>query len=253
MTLAAAVARLLLPLLAVAPSPAAPPGSSCERARYFLLNYHLAASYLDSCESELAAAPRVGAQNEERLALRARLLLVRGDREEDGRAKVARYAAARAAADSLRAANERNPLGHVWWAAAHGSLLRLRGIAAAATGAAQVRAENERALELDPNCALAGYALGRMYAELPGLLGGSPGKAEMWLRRGVTSQPNYTIIRLELARVLSRQGRRGEAAAELRRLLAVQEPTNPAESVLHDRPSAETLLRQFTGLQPSVD
>jgi len=167
---------------------------------------------------------------------------VRGELEASHAAKVGFYTAARAAADSLRAANEQNPAGHVWWAAAQGRVLQLQGPGTAARGFAELRRENERALALDPDCALADLALGRMYEELPKLFGGGLKKAELWLRRGVTSDPNYTIIRLSLARVLVKRGQREEARAELQQLLVVTNPTNPAETALTDRPAATALL-----------
>lgn len=249
MSLAFAVASLAVALATAAPQPTAPPDSACVRARCFLLNWHLDSSYLDSCEAALAAAARSGPEKEERLALRAQLLLVRGEREANRKAKADWYAAARAAADSLRTVNGRNPAGHLWWAASQGRILQLRGMASAAMGAAELRRANERALELDPDCALASFALGRIYEELPGLLGGGLKKAEAWLRRGVASDTDYTIIRLALARVLVRQGRREEARTELKRLLAVADPSNPAEAALADRPAAVALLDSLGGDQ----
>jgi len=249
----AIVVQLAL-VLATAPTrPAALSAAPLERARYHLLNWHLDSSYLDSCEATLAAAARTGQENEERLALRAQLLLVRGGREANRTSKACWYVAARAAADSLRAANGQNAAGHVWWAAAQGRVLELRGMASAAMGAAELRRANRRALELDPECALASFALGRMYEELPKLLGGGPNRAETWFRRGVESDSNYTIIRLGLARVLANLGRIDEARIQLRRLLGVTTPTNPAEAALDDRPAAMVLLEQLGGRQAASD
>jgi len=238
----AILVQLLLALTAAPSCPAFRADSACIRARFFLLNRHLSASYLDSCAAALAIAPRTGPQNEERLALRAQLLLTLGELAPASKTRADHYAAARAAAESLRALNEKNPLGHVWWAAAQARILQLRGIGASAIGSAGVRRANERAFALDPGCALASFALGRMYEELPGLLGGGLTKAAALYRRGVASDSSYTIIRLALARVLARQGRRDEARAQLERLLAVTDPSNPAEFVLDDRPAAQALL-----------
>jgi tetratricopeptide (TPR) repeat protein len=243
----------LLPLLAAAPEPAAAADSSIARARYFLLNRHLVSSYLDSCDAALAAAARTGQHEQERLALRAQYLLLRGELAQNPDVKLNWNTAARTAADSLRRAHEQNPLGHVWWAAAQGRILQQRGLAAAAKGFTQLRRENERALELDPDCALASFALGRMYEELPKLLGGGPDKAEAWYRRGVRSDPNYTIIRLGLARVLAKKGRRDESRAQLERLLAITNPTNPAETALGDCPAAAALLEQLKNHKAAIN
>jgi len=248
-----AVALSLLPLLAAAPEPAASSDSAIAKARYFLLNRHLGSSYLDSCDAALAAVARTGQESEERLALRAQYLLLRGELAQNPDAKLNWNTAARTAADSLRSMNEQNPLGHIWWAAAQGRILQQRGLGAAVKGFTQLRRENERALELDPDCALASFALGRMYEELPKLLGGGLGKAEAWYRQGVRSDSNYTIIRLGLARVLAKRGRRDEARAQLERLLAVTNPTNPAEAALGDRPAAAALLTQLSSHKAATD
>jgi len=247
--IAAAVFFYVMLSLGAAPAPAA--GTRYARARYWLLNWHLGPAYLDSCAAVLAPAVGCGAEREERLELRARLLMVKGDRESSPASRAGWYASARAAAETLRALNERNPSGHVWWAVAQGRILELQGMVAAARGAAAVRRENERALELDRDCALAGFALGRMYEALPGLLGGGAKKAEVRYRRALASDSNYTIIRLALARVLVRLGRCEEARAELGRLLATASPSNPAEAALEDRPTATALLDSLGGSEPA--
>jgi thioredoxin-like negative regulator of GroEL len=61
----------------------------------------------------------------------------------------------------------------------------------------------------------------------------------------LATDPNYTIIRLELARVYARRRRRDEARRELEFLLATDRPTNPAEFALDDRPAALELLKSL--------
>jgi len=212
---------------------ALPGDSLCERAEYIMHNRHREPAWFDSCSAILARCTGT-----RRLTLRAEALITIGESETGRADKMRWYVAARAAAESLRAADDRDPYGFVWWAAAQGRILQMRGMVVAVAGAADLRRANERALELDPDCALASFALGRMQEELPGLLGGGPKKAEAWYRRGVASDPNYTIIRLALARALAGQRRREEALAELTRLLAVENPTSPAEAELYDRPAA---------------
>lgn len=216
--------------------------SLCTQARHYLLNRHLNGSYLDSGEAVLAAVARTGAADGLRLELRARFEIVRGERATAREEKLRHYRSAFAAAETLRTRYPRNPLGHAWWAAAQGRSLQLQGGAAMALGAGAVKRANERALALDPDCALASYALGRTCEELPGILGGGAKRAEAHYRRGIQSDPDYTIIRLALARLLIDQRRCDEARAELERLLSTANPTNPAEFFLDDRPAAQALL-----------
>ncbi|MBN2538337.1 hypothetical protein JXB37_08695, partial [candidate division WOR-3 bacterium] len=86
--------------------------------------------------------------------------------------------------------------------------------------------------------ALARYALGRLFNELPGMLGGSRSRAEDELRAALEADPRLTIARLELARVLAATGRLPEARCQLDTLLAETEPGHPAEYFRHDRPAA---------------
>jgi tetratricopeptide (TPR) repeat protein len=155
------------------------------------------------------------------------------------------YVKARAAADTLRRLNPKSPDGYMWWATAQGRIGQLDGIVSSAHMIDDLKREYQRALELDSGYALAWYALGRLYAELPSLLGGSLNRAEEYLRHGLAADPNYTLIRLELARVCVRQQRRDEARRELETLLATSQPTDPAEFVLDDRPAALELLESL--------
>lgn len=225
------------------------PDTLCSRAEWFLLNRHLGDGYMDSCAALLAMARKARPGDARCRALSARYCIQRGEDAATRDAKLHWFNQARAVADSLRTTDSDRPEGHLWWATAQGSILNLQGSLAAALGAGELRREFERAVELDPRLAIGWYALACLYERLPGLAGGSLKKAEDCLRRGVAADPNYTIIRLELARVLARQGRTAEAIVQLERLLVTKHPTHPAELVLHDIPSAAELLDSLRALK----
>jgi len=219
--------------------------SACDRAAYFLYHRHLDRTWLDSAQAIVTRVRQQQPGYETGLSLWARVLLQLGDDAVDRKVKRDWYAKAKAVADTLRRRNPRDPDGHMWWAAAQGRLGQLNGLLSSAGMVGSLRREFGRAVDLDSGYAFAWYALGRLHEELPSLWGGDVNRAEDYLRRGLAADSNYTIIRLELARVYLRQRRRAEARRELHALLATGQPTNPAEFVLDDRPAALELLKSL--------
>jgi len=233
---------ILSVLLAVRALAATDADSACERASYLLCHRHLNQTWFDSARTIVAGVRRRDPANETGLCLWTRILLLTGDDAQGAAERRAWYVKARAVADTLRRRSPRNPNGHMWWATAQGKLGQCDGIFSSAGMIGDVKREFGQALELDSDYALAWYALGRLHAQLPSLLGGNLSLAESYFRRGLAVDSDYTIIRLELARVYLRQRRRAEAECELHALLATSRPTDPAEFVLDDRPAALELL-----------
>jgi tetratricopeptide (TPR) repeat protein len=219
--------------------------SACETASYLLCHRHVNQTWFDSARTIVAGVRQRDPENETALCLWTRVLLQLGDDAPGGAERKAWYVKARAVADTLRRQSPRNPNGHMWWATAQGKLGQCNGILSSVGMIGDMKREFGQALELDSDYALAWYALGRLHAELPSILGGSLNRAADYLRRGLVVDSNYTIIRLELARVYLRQRRRAEARRELHVLLATGQPTNPAEFVLDDRPAALELLNSI--------
>ncbi|MCX6841424.1 MAG: hypothetical protein NTX53_03955 [candidate division WOR-3 bacterium] len=238
---------ILTALLVLRTTAATDAGPACERASYLLCHQHLNQTWFDSTRAIVAGIRQREPGNEAGLCLWARVMLQLGDEAPGREEKRSWYVKARAVADTLRRRNPKNPDGHMWWATAQGKIGQLDGIVSSAGMVGELKQEYQRVLELDSSYALAWYALGRLYAELPSLLGGNLNRAEEYLCRGLAADPNYTIVRLELARVYSRRQRKDEGRRELQALLATGQPTNPAEFVLDDRPAALQLLKSLGG------
>ncbi len=236
---------ILAALLVLRTTAATDAGPACERASYLLCHQHLNQTWFDSTRAIVAGIRQHDPENEAGLCLWARVLLQLGDEAPGREEKRSWYAKARAVADTLRQRNPENPDGHMWWATAQGKIGQLDGIVGSIGMIGDLKRSYGRVLELDSGYALAWYALGRLYAALPSLLGGSLSRAEEYLCRGLAADPNYTIIRLELARVDVRRQRKNEARRELESLLATGQPTDPAEFVLDDRPAALQLLESL--------
>jgi hypothetical protein len=85
----------------------------------------------------------------------------------------------------------------------------------------------ENVLRLDPGFqnGSADRALGRWYARVPGLFGGSNKLAEAHLKTSLQYDPDSTISHFFLAELLIDEGRQGEARAELQKVIAA--PVKP--------------------------
>ncbi|MEO0078892.1 MAG: tetratricopeptide repeat protein [candidate division WOR-3 bacterium] len=222
-----------------------PADSACARAAYMLFNRHLNSTWIDSAGRLLAAIRSTEPRHERCLYLWSRFHTTRGDEARTDKDKLAFYSRAKAIAETLIQVNDANPDGHMWWGVAQGRIGQVRGVLNSLFMVPGIKRAFNRTLELDSGYAAAWDALGVLYYELPGFAGGSLTLSEQYLRRGVAADPNYAVIRLDLAKVLIRQKRWAEARAELQKLLAIKHPTYPADYVNDDRPEAEKLLEQI--------
>lgn len=231
--------------LSFASSP--PTDSACSRAEFLLFNRHQNRTWLDSAYRVLASAHRADPANERCLYLWSRVHIQLGDDAKSSAEKLRLYTLSRAVAETLITRNERNPLGHTWWAVAHGRIGQTRGVLNSLFMVPALRKAINRAIELDPAQPTALDVLGVLHYELPGFAGGDLYKSEQFLQRGIAADPSYTLLRLDLAKVYIRQKRWVGARTQLERLIATKQPTYPADYALDDKPEAESLLRSIAG------
>jgi hypothetical protein len=216
-----------------------------DRAEYFIHNYNLDAGYLDSAWSLISQVRADSPGNERGLNLAAEFEVTEADFAPTRADSLDCYGRARAFAETLKALDDSNAGGHMWYGVAAGALAEIKGILNSVEVIPKLKREFTRALELDSGYAPAYECLGRFYFDLPPELGGSTERSVELYRSGLEIAPDYTLLRLELARALVRQKRRSEAVAQLDTLLATEEPWPPADFALHDRPDAEELLARL--------
>ena len=113
------------------------------------------------------------------------------------------------------------PEGHFWIAANMGALAESFGVRAGLKYRKTIKDELETVLRTDPQFqqGSADRALGRWYAKVPGLFGGSDKLAEDHLRASLKYNPNSTASHFFLAELLLDNKRKDEARAELQRVL----------------------------------
>ena len=115
------------------------------------------------------------------------------------------------------------PEGHFWIAANMGTLAEDFGMRQGVKFRKPIKEELETVLRLDTGFMLgsADRALGRWYAEVPRLFGGSHKLAEQHLRASLTYNPDATISHYFLAELYLDDGRKSEARAELQKVIDV--------------------------------
>lgn len=224
---------------------ALPTDSLCDQAAYLLFNRHLEEGHLDSAYSLLAQGRAQDPAHEHCLYLWSRIHVQKGDNAEAKSDKFAYYQKARSIADTLKELNPKNPYGHMWWAVAQGRIGQTRGVLNSLFMVPSLKKAFSLALELDSAHTTAYDAYGVLYYELPGIFGGSLAKSEEYLKAGLEIDPEYTVLRLDLAKVYIKQKRWQEAREQLIELVATTDPAFPADFVLDDRPEALDLLEQL--------
>ncbi|MEO0019395.1 MAG: TRAP transporter TatT component family protein [candidate division WOR-3 bacterium] len=218
------------------------PDSICKRAEFLLFNRHLNPLYLDSAYQLLAQARKINPVHQKTLYLWSRIHTQLGENSTGKGEKIKFFERAKAIAESLQVVNDKNPDGFMWWAIAQGRIGQTRGVLNSLFMVPSLKKAFNRVIELDPRYATAYDALGVLYYELPPFAGGDLKLAEKYLIQGLKIDPNYTLIRLDLARVYFKQGRRDEAREQLKLLINTAKPSYPADFFLEDRPEAEKLL-----------
>jgi tetratricopeptide (TPR) repeat protein len=113
------------------------------------------------------------------------------------------------------------PEGHFWLGANMGVMAESFGVRAGLKYRGPIRDELETVLKIDPKFqqGSADRALGRWYAKVPGLFGGSSKKAEEHYRAALQMNPISTATLYYYAELLEDMGRKTEARAEAQAVL----------------------------------
>ena len=139
--------------------------------------------------------------------------------------------------------------GHFWVAANMGALAESFGIRAGLKYRKPIKEELETVLRLDPafRDGSADRALGRWYAKVPGLFGGSHAKAEEHLKASLTYGGDATASYYFLAELYLEDGRKAEARSALQKVLDA--PLHPewAPEDQEFKDKARKLLERFRG------
>jgi tetratricopeptide (TPR) repeat protein len=221
--------------------------ATTDRAEYMFFNRHVNPTWLDSAYNLLAAAHKADPTDEHCLYLWSRIHIQKGDDASTKAGKLSYFGRAKAIAETLIGLNGRYDDGHCWWGVAQGRIGQTRGVLNSLFMVSGLKKAFGRALELNPGNPTALDAFGVLYYELPGFAGGDLDKSEKYFKRGIESAPDYTLLRLDLAKVYIRQKRWLVARTQLNALLATTDPLYPGDTEIDDKPEARKLLKQIEG------
>lgn len=220
--------------------------SRLEKADYYYNNRHKDSSYkmkvYNLCKEVIAE----NSSDAEALWRMARIYCTFGDDRTVKKDKIARYERARSYAEKAKAANSSSADAWFWYGVSIGRIGQTKGVLNSLSLAGPVKKAFLKALSLDSKHTGVMDGLGVWYREVPGVAGGDLAKSVTYLKKGLSIDPNYTLLYVDLGETYIKQKKYAEARAQLNKCLAITNPTHPAD-VAEDKADARKLLAEIEG------
>lgn len=176
----------------------------------------------------------------------ARVRYYIGDREKDQTKKTRLFQSGVEAAKKAVVSDEKRVEGHFWFAANEGEYADLKGALQSLGLVKTIRKEFEAALAVNPayeNGAIYS-ALGQIDLSLPRLVGGNERRGIEKLEEGLKVGPNNAELKVTLAEVYQKKGRRDEARKLAESVLSVNDPARSPMELEELRTKARALLEK---------
>ena len=218
---------------------------SLETARALLATYHQDTAKLEQARDVLTAAVQQDPQPAALILLARTWFLIGELRARTDDERLDAYERGRDAGRRAVAAAPQSADAHLWYAINLGRWAQTKGFFRAAMALSTVKEEVDLVLRLDPRSVEGHTLAGSLAAELPGLLGGSPTRAEEEFRRALEIDPHRAGVRLQLARLYIATKRYADARRELRLVLEEPAPSDLPDWTVRARPRARALLESI--------
>jgi len=176
----------------------------------------------------------------------ARLRYYAGDREKDQTKKTKLFRSGVEAAKRAVVSDAKRVEGHFWFAANEGEYADLKGALQSLGLVKTIRKEFEAALAITPayeNGAIYS-ALGQIDLNLPRLFGGNERRGIERLEEGLKVGPDNAELKVTLAEVYQKKGRRDEARKLVESVLSVNDPARSPMEMEELRTKARALLEK---------
>jgi tetratricopeptide (TPR) repeat protein len=176
----------------------------------------------------------------------ARIRYYLGDREKDQAKKTRMFQAGVDAGKKAVEVDDKRVEGHFWFAANEGEYADLKGALQSLGLVKTIRKEFEAALGINPayeNGAIYS-ALGQIDLNLPRLLGGNERRGIERLEEGLKGAPGNAELKVTLAEVYVKKGRRDEGRKLVESVLSVNDPARSPIEMEELRAKARILLEK---------
>lgn len=176
----------------------------------------------------------------------ARVRYYAGDREKDQAKKAKLFRSGVEAAKRAVTSDAKRVEGHFWFAANEGEYADLKGALQSLGLVKTIRREFEAALAINPayeNGAIYS-ALGQIDLSLPRLFGGNERRGVERLEEGFKVGPNNAELKVTLAEVYQKKGRRDDARKLVESVLSVNDPARSPMEMDELRTKARALLEK---------
>lgn len=176
----------------------------------------------------------------------ARVRYYAGGREKDQTKKIKLFQAGVEAAKRAVASDVKRVEGHFWFAANEGEYADLKGALQSLGLVKTIRKEFEAALGINPayeNGAIYS-ALGQIDLNLPRLFGGNERRGIERLEEGLKVGPNNAELKVTLAEVYQKKGRRDETRKLVESVLSANDPARSPIEMEELRTKARALLEK---------
>ncbi len=167
-----------------------------------------------------------------------------GDRETDQTKKTRLFQSGVEAAKKALALDDKRVEGHFWFAANEGEYADLKGALQSLGLVKTIRKEFETALAINPTYESGAIysALGQIDLNLPRLLGGNERRGIERLEEGLKVGPDNAELKVTLAEVYRKKGRRDEARKLADSVLSANDPARSPIELEELRTKARALL-----------
>jgi tetratricopeptide (TPR) repeat protein len=177
----------------------------------------------------------------------ARARYYAGDRENDKEKKPRLFQSGVEAAKKAVALDGQRVEGHFWLGANQGEYADLKGALQSLGLVKSIRREFEAALAINPvyESGAIYSALGQIDLNLPRLLGGNERRGIERLEAGLKVGPDNAELKVTLAEVYQKKGRKDEAKKLLESVISGNDPARTTKEMEELRTKARTLLEKI--------
>lgn len=221
--------------------------SAIEDADYYFMNRHKDASYLSKSKNLCEEALEENSSNVDALWRMSRVYAAYGYYAKEKSQKLALYEKAKEYAELAKKADPNSADAYHWYGISLSRIIQTKGLISAISLGMEVKSSFEKAIELDSRHFIAMCALGIWYYEAPKVAGGDIDKTILWLKKGLSVNPHYTLQYIYLAKAYIKQNKYEAARTQLETCLGITDPFSPADFYTQDKPNAKTLLAEIEG------